>query len=57
MTVGLRGGSDLRRISKELRAMDDKEIKKRFSKELRKAAQPLVPVVRASIRAIPSKQT
>jgi hypothetical protein len=34
--------------------MDNKEIKKRFTKELRAAVKPLVPVVRNSIRSIPS---
>jgi hypothetical protein len=53
---GLRHGNDLRRISRELRGMDNKEIKKRFAKELRAAAKPLVPVVRNSIRSIPSKR-
>jgi len=53
---GLRHGNDLRRISRELRSMDNKEIKKRFTKELRAAAKPLVPVVRSSIRSIPSKR-
>lgn len=51
-----RTGKDLREISRELRKMDDKELLKRFRKELRGAAAPLVPAVRASIRAIPSKQ-
>lgn len=51
---GLRHGNDLRRISRELRGIDNKEIKKRFTKELRAAARPLVPVVRNSIRSIPS---
>lgn len=37
--------------------MDDKELKKRFRKELRKAAAPLVPKVRASIRSIPSSRS
>lgn len=36
--------------------MDDKEVLKRFRKELRGAAKPLVPLVRASIRQIPSKR-
>lgn len=36
--------------------MDNPEIKKRFRKELRAAAAPLVPAVRASIRSIPSKR-
>jgi hypothetical protein len=53
---GLRGGDDLRRVSRELRRMDSPEIKKRFRKELRAAARPLVPVVRSSIRSIPSKR-
>lgn len=53
---GLRHGNDLRRISRELRGMDDKQVKKRFRKELRKAAAPLVPKVRASIRSIPSNR-
>jgi len=56
VTIGLRDSGDLRRISRELRRMDDKELKKRFRKELRAAAAPLVPKVRASIRNIPSKQ-
>jgi hypothetical protein len=34
--------------------MDDAELKKRFRKELRAAAAPLVPKVRAAIRAVPS---
>lgn len=55
-SVQLRGGDDLRRISRELRKMDDKELKKRLSKELRAAAKPLVPLVRTAIRAIPSSR-
>ena len=51
----IRGGEDLRRISKELRRMDDREVKRRFTRELRASAKPLVPKVRASILAIPSK--
>ncbi|HEY9375170.1 hypothetical protein [Streptomyces sp.] len=54
--IELRTGEDLRRISTALRRMDDKELKKRFRKELRAAATPLVPVVRASIRNIPSSR-
>jgi hypothetical protein len=56
MTIGLRESGDLRRISRELRNMDDKELKKRFRKELRAAAAPLVPKVRQSIRSIPSSR-
>lgn len=52
----VRDSGDLRRISRELRAMDDKKLKAKFRRELRKAATPLVPKVRASIRSIPSKQ-
>ncbi|WP_432169050.1 hypothetical protein [Streptomyces sp. 1222.5] len=54
MSIELRGSGDLRRISRELRRMDDQELKKRFRKELRAAAAPLVPRVRQSIRSIPS---
>lgn len=36
--------------------MDDKEVLKRFRKELRTAAKPLVPMVRSSIRRIPSSR-
>lgn len=54
--VTVRGGEDLRRISRELRAMDDKKLKRKFSKELRAAAKPLVPITRKAIRAIPSKR-
>ncbi|MEV7394349.1 hypothetical protein [Streptomyces sp. NPDC091215] len=57
MSIGLRDSGDLRRIGRELRRMDDKELKKRFRKELRAAAAPLVPKVRASIRSIPSSRS
>jgi hypothetical protein len=50
----LRHSRDLSRLSRELRRMDNKEVTKRMRKELRKAAKPLVPIVRASIRNIPS---
>lgn len=53
-TASLRHGKDLARIVRELKAMDDKELLKRFRKELRATARPLVPAVRASIRQIPS---
>lgn len=56
MELNLRGGEDLRRISRELRRMDNPELKKRFRRELRKAAQPMIPLVRNSIRSIPSKR-
>jgi hypothetical protein len=48
-------GKELRQISRELRAMDDKAILKQFRKELRAAAAPFVPAVRASIGQIPAK--
>jgi hypothetical protein len=55
-TVQLRTGGDLKRISRELRSMGNKELKKRFGKELRAAAKPMVPAVRQAIRQIPSKR-
>lgn len=54
--VTVHHGSDLRRISRELKRMDRPEILKRFRKELRAVAKPLVPKVRTSIRAIPSQR-
>jgi hypothetical protein len=56
MSARLRHGKDLAEISRELRRMNDKEMLKRFRKELRAAATPLVPAVRASIAAIPSSR-
>jgi hypothetical protein len=55
--VTVRDSGDLRRIAKELKAMNDKELKKKLSKELRAAARPLVPVTRKAIRAIPSSRS
>ncbi|MCX3064201.1 hypothetical protein [Streptomyces beihaiensis] len=52
----LRTGKELKRIAAELRKMDDKQLKKEFSKELRAAARPMVPAVRQAIRQIPSKR-
>lgn len=52
----MRTGKELRRIAAELRRMDNKEIKREFTRELRAAAKPLVPAVRQSIRQIPSKR-
>lgn len=54
--VTVHSGNDLRRITRELRKMNQKEILKRFRKELRAVAVPLVPVVRTSIKNIPSKR-
>lgn len=56
MSIRLQDSGDLRRVSRELRAMDNKEITKRFRKELRAAARPLVPKVKSAIRAIPSSE-
>lgn len=50
-------GADLRRISKQLRAQNDKELAKQFRRELRAVAGPFVPAVRSSIMAIPVKGT
>ena len=49
MTIELRRSGDLQRISRELRRMDSPEVKKRFRKELRAAAAPLVPRVRSAL--------
>ncbi|MFF3884025.1 hypothetical protein [Streptomyces sp. NPDC001914] len=56
MSIRLQDSGDLRRVSRELRQMDNKEITKRFRKELRAAARPLVPKVQAAIREIPSSR-
>jgi hypothetical protein len=51
-------GRDLRVISAELRYQGNgREVRKKFSRELRAAAAPMVPAVRASIAAIPVKGT
>lgn len=55
MDVELRSSGELVRLSRALRGMDNEQIKKRFRKELREAAKPLVPVVRTSIQSIPSR--
>ncbi|MFJ9374437.1 hypothetical protein [Streptomyces sp. NPDC101455] len=55
-TLTMRTGRDLKRIAKELRGMDNREIRKRFGKELRAVAKPMVPAVRTAIRNIPSKR-
>lgn len=52
----LRTSKDLKRIAAELRRMDNPELRKRFGKELRQAAKPMVPAVRKAIREIPSKR-
>ncbi|MFB7736164.1 hypothetical protein ACFC08_17620 [Streptomyces sp. NPDC056112] len=52
----LRTGKELTRIARELRRMDNPELKKRFNKELRAAAKPMVPAVRQAIRQIPSQR-
>jgi hypothetical protein len=53
----LRSGADLRMIAKELRRMDDREIKKRLRQGLRAAAKPLVPAVKQAALDIPVKGT
>lgn len=55
--VTVHHGNDLRRISRELKRTDQQVILKKFRKELRAVATPLVPKVRSSIRAIPSKRS
>jgi hypothetical protein len=56
MSFRPRTGKDLATISRELRKMNDKEVLRRFRTDLRTAAAPLVPAVRASIRTIPSSR-
>lgn len=50
-------GADLRDVSRRLRAAGDGEVTRQFRKELRAAAAPFVPAVRAAIDAIPVKGT
>jgi hypothetical protein len=53
-----RTGKDLRVIGAELRHQGNgREISKKFRRELRATAAPIVPVVRASALAIPVKGT
>ncbi len=52
----MRTGKDLKRIASELRRMDSKQLKSEFGRELRAAAKPMVPAVKAAIRDIPSKR-
>lgn len=55
MSLSLRGGAELAKISRELRTVGNgREIRKQLTRELRVAARPMVPAVRASIRAIPN---
>lgn len=49
-------GGDLARISKELRKVGDgREIRKRLTREIRREAKPLVPIVRNAILSLPTK--
>ncbi len=53
-----RTGGDLAKISRDLRRVSDgKVLRKELAKELRKSAAPMVPAVRSSIKAIPTKGT
>ncbi len=47
-------GANLRTIARELRRMDDAQVKALFRKRLEDAAQPFVPAVQASALAIPT---
>jgi len=53
----VRSGKDLQQISRELRRMDNREVTKRFRRELRAAAQPLVPAARRAALDIPVNGT
>jgi hypothetical protein len=55
--IQIRGGTELRRITRGLRRMDNRELLTRFRRELRAAVAPAVPRVRASITAIPTSGT
>ena len=49
-------GQQFRDLSRRLREMEDgKEIAKRLRRELRRAARPMVPAVRAAVLATPSR--
>lgn len=50
-----KSGKDLRVVSAQLRRAGDGRVKKQFARNLRAAAAPMVPLVRASIAAIPAK--
>jgi hypothetical protein len=56
LSIGVTG-TDLADVSRKLRRMDDKEILRRFRKELRGVAAPFVPAVRGAIAGIPVKGT
>lgn len=53
----VRSGKDLQEIGRELRRMNNREVTKRFRRELRAAAAPLVPVARQAALDIPVKGT
>lgn len=53
--IQIRGGEQLERIIKALKDVGDGGLAKELKSELRKAARPMVPKVRAAIRQIPSK--
>ena len=57
MSVALRGGGQLRQISRDLRRAGDGQVTRAFRRELRAAAAPLVPVVRQAALGIPVKGT
>ena len=49
-------GVELRTVARRLRDMSDRKAAAEFRRELRAAAAPLVPAVRARIGSLPSKQ-
>lgn len=52
--ISIAGGAQLERVIKALREVGDGGLARELSAELRKAARPMVPKVRAAIMAIPS---
>lgn len=55
--VHVRSAVELRTIARELKEMGDRKVLAQFRRELRIAAAPLVPAVRASIAHIPVTTT
>lgn len=58
LRVNLRSsGADLRTIGRELKAMDDRKVTDLFKRRLEPVARTFVPLVQASVMAIPTTGT
>lgn len=53
--VQVTGSRDLQRLARDLRSAHGPQVVRDLKKELRTAAKPIIPVIRANIRAIPSQ--